>query len=48
VRGLNLVLSICMESSFGEVAKGLANITCGKSFRVIDGAKLLCVVNVGS
>jgi hypothetical protein len=37
VRGLNLVLSIYMRSSFGEVVEGWAGVVNGK---------LLCVVDV--
>jgi hypothetical protein len=48
MRGLNLVLSIYMGSSFGEVAKGWASIVGGKFLYVVGGAKLLCVVDVGS
>jgi hypothetical protein len=47
VRGLNLVLSICKGLSFGEVAKGWVNVVGGKLLCVVDGAKLLCVCNVG-
>ncbi len=39
VRGLNLILSICMGSSFGKVTKGLANIVVWK---------FICVFYVGS
>ncbi len=39
VRGLNIVLSICMGSSFGKVVEGWVGIV---------GGKFLCVVDVGS
>jgi len=39
MRGLKFVLSICMGSSFGKVAKGWVGITSEKFF---------CVVDVGS
>lgn len=37
-----------MGSSFGEVAKGRANIASDKLFSIVDDAKFLCVVNVSS
>jgi hypothetical protein len=48
VKGLNLVLSICMGLYFGEVAEGWANIVSGKFLCVASGAKFIYVVNVGS
>jgi hypothetical protein len=42
------VLSICTGSSFNKVIKGWVGIACEKFFCVANGAKLLCVVNVGS
>jgi hypothetical protein len=39
VKGLNLIVSICMGSSFGEVVEDWAGIV---------GGKLLCVVSGGS
>jgi hypothetical protein len=39
MKGLNIVLSICMGLSFGEVVEGWANIL---------GGKFLCVVGGGS
>jgi hypothetical protein len=48
MKGLNLVLLIYMGSSFGKVAKGWASIVSGKFLYVANGAKLLCVVDVGS
>jgi hypothetical protein len=39
LKGLNLVLSICMGLSIGEVTKGWVDIT---------GEKLVFVINVGS
>jgi hypothetical protein len=46
--GLNLVLSICMGSSFSKVIEGWVGIIGGKFLCVISGEKLLCVVDVGS
>ncbi len=46
--GLNLILSICMGSSFGEVVENWADIIGGKFLCVASGAKLFCVINVGS
>jgi len=46
--GLNLVLSICMGSSFGKVIEGWAAIISGKFLCVTNGGKLLCVIDVGS
>jgi len=46
--GLNFVLSICIGSSFNEVIEGWVGIACEKILCVVDGAKFLCVVNVGS
>jgi hypothetical protein len=48
VKDLNIVLSICMGSSFGKLVEGWANIIGGKILCVIDGTKLFCVVDVGS
>jgi hypothetical protein len=48
MRGLNLVLSIYMGSSFGEVAKGWVGVAGGKFFCVTSGVKFLCVIDVGS
>jgi len=48
VKGLNIVLSICMGSSFGEVVKSWADIIGGKLLYVADGAKLFFVINVDS
>jgi hypothetical protein len=48
VKGLNLILSICIGLSFGEVAKGWADIINGKFFCVANGANFICVVDVGS
>ncbi len=47
MRGLNLVLSICIGLFFGEVIEGWDNIASGKFFCVGDGAKLLCVIDGG-
>jgi hypothetical protein len=46
--GLNFVLSIFMGSSFGEVIEGWIDIIGEKFFCVTNGAKFLCVVDVGS
>ncbi len=35
MKGLNLVLSICMGLYFGEVAEGWANIVSGNSFALL-------------
>ncbi len=48
IRGLNLILSIYMGSSFGKVSKRRANIASEKFFSIVDDAKLLCVVDVSS
>jgi hypothetical protein len=48
MRGLNLVLLIYIRLSFGEVVKGWVDIVRGKLFCVANGAKLFCVVEVGS
>ncbi len=48
MRGLNLILSICMGSSFNEVVEGWVAIVGEKLLCVANGAKLFCVVNVGS
>ncbi len=48
MRGLNLVLSICMGPSFSEVAKGYVDIANGKLLCVDGGVKLFGIVNVGS
>jgi hypothetical protein len=44
VRGLNLVLSICIVLSFGEVVEGWVNVIGGRFLCIVGGAKLLCVV----
>ncbi len=48
MKGLNFVLSIYMGSSCGEVNKGWVGVIGGKLLCVASGAKVLCVVNVGS
>jgi hypothetical protein len=48
MKGLNLVLSICIRSSCGEVVEGWAGIVGGKLFCVVNGAKKNCVIDVGS
>jgi hypothetical protein len=48
VKGLNLVLTICMGSSFGNLAKGWIDVVSEKFFCVATSAKLLCVVDIGS
>jgi hypothetical protein len=48
VRGLNLVLPICVGSSFGKVAEGWACVAGGKLLYVVGGANFLYVVDVGS
>jgi hypothetical protein len=48
MKGLNHVLSIYIGSSFGEVVEGWVGIVGGKFLSVASGAKLLCVVDVGS
>jgi hypothetical protein len=48
LRGLNLVLSIYMGLSFSKVVESWADIASEKLICVVDGVKLLCVVNVGS
>jgi hypothetical protein len=48
MKGLNLVLLICIRFSFGEVVKGWADIVGGKFFCVANGVKFFCVVDVGS
>jgi hypothetical protein len=48
MKGLNLVLLIYMGSSFGKVVKGWVGIISGKFLCVANGAKLLCVVHMGS
>jgi hypothetical protein len=45
MKGLILVLSICMGSSFD---KGWVDVASGKFFCVASGAKLLYVADVGS
>jgi hypothetical protein len=48
MKGLNLLLLIYMGSSFGKVAEVWAGIASGKFLCVANGAKLLCVVDLGS
>jgi hypothetical protein len=48
MKGLNLVLSIFMGLYFGKVAKGWVDIVGGKLLYITNGAKLFCVINVGS
>jgi hypothetical protein len=48
MKGLNGILLIYMGSSFGEDVEGWAGITCGKFLCVTSGAKLFCVVDMGS
>jgi hypothetical protein len=47
MKGLNLVLSIYMGSSFGEVVEGWANIKGGKFLCATFGAKFIYVVDYG-
>jgi hypothetical protein len=37
MKGLNIILSICMGLFFGEVAEGWADILGGKFLCVVDG-----------
>jgi hypothetical protein len=48
MKGLNLVLSICMGLFFGGVVESWADITGEKLLCVVDGAKFFCVIDVGS
>jgi hypothetical protein len=48
MRGLNIVLLICMGLSFGEVVERSIGVASGIFFCIANGAKFLCVVNVGS
>jgi hypothetical protein len=48
MRDLNLVLSIYMELSIVEVAKGWVNIACGIFFYVASGVKFYVLSMVGS
>jgi hypothetical protein len=40
MRGLNIVLLICMGLSFGEVAKCLVGVASGIFFYVANGVKM--------
>lgn len=44
MKGLNLVLSICMGLSFGEVVESWVDIIGEKLFCVVGGAELLCCI----
>ncbi len=48
MRSLNIVLSIYMGLSFAKVVENWANIVGEKLICATSGAKLLCVVDVGS
>ncbi len=48
LRGLNLVLPICMGSSFCKVVEGWVGIVGGKLFYVASGENFIYVVDVGS
>jgi hypothetical protein len=48
MKGLNIILPIYTRLSFGKIIEGWASIVGGKFFYVVDGTKLLCVVDVGS
>ncbi len=48
MKGLNLVLSICMGLSFGEVVESWVDIIGEKLFCVVGGANFFFVVDVGS
>ncbi len=43
-RGLNLVLPMCMGSSFGKVVKGWVGVVSGKLFYFASGAKLFMLL----
>jgi hypothetical protein len=48
MKGLNLVLLICMGTSFAKVFESWVGIIGGKHLYFIDGAKFLCVLDGGS